>query len=74
MIPVYALASVPAALALAILVARATRAALDHWHMARADSAFAEPHRCPVCVDLRDDEANGILRTDFDLWESEWTP
>lgn len=33
-----------------------------------------QPHRCPICRDLAADEANGILRTDFELWESEWTP
>jgi hypothetical protein len=28
-------------------------------------------HHCPVCFDLAADDANGILRTDFELWAAE---
>lgn len=57
-------------------VVRAVRAALARLRTADDDDPYddSDKHRCPICYDLAADEANGIIRTDFELWESEWTP
>lgn len=69
----------PAALLIAAVlvgaVVRVGRAILARLRSAADDDPIGPaPHRCPICYDLAADEANGILRTDFELWESEWTP
>lgn len=76
----YGAVAVPGSVLLACALIGATRAtvrlvrgALARWRQARADDPFWESdlHRCPICWDLAADEANGILRTDFELWSKE---
>lgn len=64
-----------ALLLVGLCVRDAPRTVLRRLRGAADDDPIGDAsHRCPICYDLDADEANGILRTDFELWESEWTP
>jgi hypothetical protein len=64
-----------AALMFGCALVGAAGAALNYLRRASDDQAVGHaPCDCLTCVELDADEQLGILRTDFELWESEWTP